>query len=124
MVSSDFGKLDVQRHLSSGIDCAIAGFATAAAATPTPAARRNSRRFIGYTPFGGAAGPPQNQDRPHHTEGLGEIQPGALRQRRCPDASGADAPLADDPTSGAGAHPDHEAVVAVFGDLPPQVFLV
>src|SRR5712671_7785458 len=55
MVSSDFGKLDVQRHLSSGIDCAIAGFATAAAAMPTPAARRNSRRFIGYPPFGGAA---------------------------------------------------------------------
>src|SRR3981081_3703621 len=91
MVSSDFGKLDVQRHLSSGIDCAIAGFATAAAATPTPAARRNSRRFIGYTPFGGAAGagPPQNQDRPHHTEGLGEIQPGALSQKACPTTPGA-----------------------------------
>src|SRR5258707_13222937 len=56
MVSSDFGKLDVQRHLISGIDCAIAGFATAAAAMPTPAARRNSRRFIGCPPFGGAAG--------------------------------------------------------------------
>src|SRR5260370_3501370 len=49
MVSSDFGKLDVQRHFSSGIDCATAGMATpvAAAATPvSPAALRNSRRFM------------------------------------------------------------------------------
>src|SRR6267378_5630133 len=49
MVSSDFGKLEVQRHFSSGIDWAMAGMATpvAAVATPvSPAALRNSRRFM------------------------------------------------------------------------------
>src|SRR6266436_2689575 len=53
MVSSDFGKLDVQRHFSSGIDWAMAGMATpvAAVATPvSPAALRNSRRFMGLLP--------------------------------------------------------------------------
>src|SRR4051794_28472592 len=39
------------RHLISGIDCAIAGAATAVeAASPTPADFRNSRRFIGVSP--------------------------------------------------------------------------
>src|SRR5215468_10557811 len=49
MVSSDFGKLDVQRHFSSGVDCAMAGMATPVAAVATlvsPAALRNSRRFM------------------------------------------------------------------------------
>src|SRR5664280_2112074 len=46
MVSSDFGKLDVIRHLSSGIDCAIAGLAMSTAAAPAPSAVRNLRRFI------------------------------------------------------------------------------
>src|SRR6516162_9429621 len=46
MVSSDFGKLDVKRHLISGIDCAIAGLATATVAAPMPALLRKSRRFI------------------------------------------------------------------------------
>src|SRR5262245_23249491 len=46
MVSSDFGKLDVNRHFNSGIDCATAGAATADAASPAPLALRNSRRFI------------------------------------------------------------------------------
>src|ERR1700674_2262568 len=50
MVSSDFGKLEVHRHFSSGIDCAMAGLATAVAATPTPAALRNSRRFMVFSP--------------------------------------------------------------------------
>src|SRR5262249_6344239 len=53
MVSSDFGKLEVQRHFSSGIDCAMAGMATpvAAVAMPvSPAALRNSRRFMGLLP--------------------------------------------------------------------------
>jgi hypothetical protein len=36
-VSSDFGKLEVRRHLISGMDCAIAGAATADAARPRPA---------------------------------------------------------------------------------------
>src|SRR4030088_111535 len=47
MVSSDFGKLEVSRHLSSGIAWAIAGFATAVAAAARPAACRNCRRFMG-----------------------------------------------------------------------------
>src|SRR3954451_15667384 len=47
MVSSDFGKLDVRRHLISGEDCAIAGEATAAvAAAPAADTFRKSRRFI------------------------------------------------------------------------------
>src|SRR3977135_3170329 len=118
MVSSDFGKLDVQRHLSSGIDCAIAGLATAAAAMPTPAASRNSRRFIGYLPLAAASAPTRTESgSPHHTEGLGEIQPRAsatkgtvrtpaARAHRSRTKRGAGQPLPD-PTSGAGAHPDH-----------------
>src|SRR3954447_19256258 len=47
MVSSDFGKLDVRRHLISGEDCAIAGETTAAvAAAPAADTFRKSRRFI------------------------------------------------------------------------------
>jgi hypothetical protein len=38
MVSSDFGQLVGMRHLTLGDDCAIAGLATAVAASPTPAA--------------------------------------------------------------------------------------
>jgi hypothetical protein len=45
-VSSDFGKLDVIRHLISGEDCAIAGEATALAAAPTAETFKKSRRFI------------------------------------------------------------------------------
>jgi predicted RNase H-like nuclease len=45
-VSSYFGQLAVSRHLISGIDCATAGAATADVARPSPAAFRNSRRFM------------------------------------------------------------------------------
>src|SRR5262245_38676389 len=45
-VSSDFGKLEVSLHLISGEDCAMAGAATAEAASPTPAVLMNSRRFM------------------------------------------------------------------------------
>src|SRR5437868_2599587 len=49
-VSSDLGKLDARRHLSSGIDWAMAGAASvveaAIAAPPTPALRRNLRRCM------------------------------------------------------------------------------
>jgi hypothetical protein len=41
MVSSDFGQLAVNRHLTVGIDWAIAGLAMVAAAAPAPAAIRN-----------------------------------------------------------------------------------
>src|SRR6478672_8619606 len=56
MVSSDFGKLDVRRHLISGDDCAIAGEATAVAAAPAAETFKKSRRFIqallaGYFPY-------------------------------------------------------------------------
>src|SRR5258708_8647065 len=51
--SSDFGQLVVQRHFSSGIDCAMAGAATVAdAASPAPAVFRNSRRFMAFPPVG------------------------------------------------------------------------
>src|SRR5689334_2758355 len=50
MVSSDFGKLEVRRHLSSGADWAMAGAATALAARPTPAVLRKSRRFMQIPP--------------------------------------------------------------------------
>jgi hypothetical protein len=40
-VSSDFGQLQVMRHLISGDDCAIAGAAIADAAIPRPAALMN-----------------------------------------------------------------------------------
>ena len=47
MVSSDFGKLEVQRHLSSGIDCAIAGFGKLeAAAVATPAVAAAAARAV------------------------------------------------------------------------------
>src|SRR5712671_4451286 len=50
--SSDFGQLVVQRHFSSGIDCAMAGAATAVeAASPAPAVFRNSRRFMALPSF-------------------------------------------------------------------------
>jgi hypothetical protein len=38
IVSSDFAKLEVSRYLICGADCAMAGFAMAAAARPMPAA--------------------------------------------------------------------------------------
>jgi hypothetical protein len=50
MVSSDFGKLDVMRHLISGEDCAIAGEATAVAAAPAAETFKKSRRFIQASP--------------------------------------------------------------------------
>src|SRR5829696_6241075 len=46
MVSSDFGKLEVSRHLISGEDCAMAGEATVAIAAPAADTFKNSRRFI------------------------------------------------------------------------------
>jgi hypothetical protein len=50
--SSDFGQLVLQRHFSPGIDCAMAGAATAVdAASPAPAVFRNSRRFMMFPPF-------------------------------------------------------------------------
>ena len=51
MVSSDFGKLEVQRHFSSGIDCAMAGFGKldAAAAIPAPAPATPPNTFLRLT---------------------------------------------------------------------------
>src|SRR6185437_804485 len=50
MVSSDFGKLDVMRHLISGEDCAIAGEVIAVAAAPAADTFKKSRRFIQSSP--------------------------------------------------------------------------
>src|SRR6476620_2440899 len=60
MVSSDFGKLDVRRHLISGIDCAIAGEATAVAAAPTAETFKKSRRFIQASPWRGVSHIPKS----------------------------------------------------------------
>src|SRR5215469_16183565 len=49
MMSSNGGKLELKRHRSSGVDWAIAGLATAAAARPSPDVRI-SRRFISSSP--------------------------------------------------------------------------
>src|SRR5437762_11288185 len=46
MVSSDFGKLEVRRHLSPGMPCAIAGAATSVVAPATAPPLRNVRRFM------------------------------------------------------------------------------
>src|ERR1700737_4274753 len=40
------------RHLVSGVDCAIAGAAIVAPATPTPVALMKSRRFMEFPPLG------------------------------------------------------------------------
>src|SRR5450759_1423970 len=53
IVSSDFGKLDVMRHLISGADCAIAGEATTATAAPAAETFKKSRRFIQASPCWG-----------------------------------------------------------------------
>src|SRR5579863_9849829 len=53
IVSSDFGKLDVMRHLISGEDCAIAGEATADTAAPAAETFKKSRRFIKASPCWG-----------------------------------------------------------------------
>src|SRR5437868_5514297 len=45
-VSRLLGQLAARRHLSSGCDCAIAGAAIAAVASPTPPAVTKERRFI------------------------------------------------------------------------------
>src|SRR5215471_3277553 len=174
MVSSDFGKLDVQRHFSSGIDCAMAGMATpvAAAATPvSPAALRNSRRFMVSSarilgvigrcrpasiricyheqrrsgnllpPIRGAPFPPEGS--PGATTEAG--QNSARHRRACPGDLDQDCKAGgyrggrDKPGHDAGEvvnmtgraigsrmrpRPDHESVVAVFGNLPPEVRVV
>src|SRR4051812_33035694 len=52
-VSRDFGQLVGIRHLISGVDCAIAGAATvAAAAAPRPVTLMKSRRFMDFLPSG------------------------------------------------------------------------
>src|SRR5437868_9534602 len=55
MVSSDFGKLEVRRHLISGDDCAMAGEATAVAAAPAAETFKKSRRFIKASPCWGVS---------------------------------------------------------------------
>src|SRR3954470_10215643 len=50
-VSSDFGQLAAKRHLSSGVDCAMAGAAKVAApAAPIPVTLRKSLLFIESIP--------------------------------------------------------------------------
>src|SRR5664280_2616022 len=73
MVSSDFGKLEVRRHLISGADWAIAGAATNVVAPATAPPLRNERRFMMY-PLSWIPGPltlrkePCRTIRPSHNE--------------------------------------------------------
>src|SRR5918998_1720286 len=60
-VSRDFGKPDVSRHFTSGIDWATAGLATAPAARPVPAAVRNWRRFMELSSDLGCDKPPADR---------------------------------------------------------------
>src|SRR5262249_2505688 len=73
-VSSDLGKLEVRRHFSSGIDCAIAGAAIAAeAASPVPAVLMNSRRFM-MTPWSfGQFSIARARPAPTYTRELGRL---------------------------------------------------
>src|SRR5205823_5140743 len=50
MVSSDFGQLAVSRHLTSGVDWAMAGAASAETAMPAAPTLRSSRRFMDMFP--------------------------------------------------------------------------
>src|SRR3954469_17332776 len=76
MVSSDFGKLEVNRHLISGEDCAMAGEATvAAAAAPAAETFKKSRRFIlGHLLVGGVSRGPAAFFRRHESR----VQPKRL----------------------------------------------
>src|SRR4051812_31808511 len=70
MVSSDFGKDDANRHVTLGLDWAIAGAASVAAAaaapTPvTPALRINERRSMQFLPFGPTNRRSGNPRAPH-----------------------------------------------------------
>src|SRR6185436_1648146 len=125
------------RHFTSGIDWAMAGAATAVdAARPTPADFRNSRRFILRFPLisrlsADATGAMLKSSfllGPVTDERLAAIlrnnwpkpikkEPGAVPPR----ASFFITALSrSGPRTGA----DHEGVVGVFGDLPPQIFVV
>src|SRR5882724_6394933 len=130
-VSSDLGKLDARRHLSSGIDWAMAGaasvLATATAPPPTPAVRRNLRRCMCFTPrnvFLFAKIPLSGISLPRGTA-LGK---GAVRQR-ANKKSPAEAGLFPagpvcwlEPVGGRLAR--HEVVEGVLGHAEPQDFLV
>src|SRR5215813_2401274 len=84
MVSSDFGKLEVMRHLISGEDCAIAGEATAVAAAPAAETFKKSRRFIKSSPCRGVLHG-TNKKGSSRTR-FSRIQPKALGARLSTDA--------------------------------------
>src|SRR5262245_22577614 len=137
-VSSDFGQLHVIRHLSSGIDCAIAGLATAVAARPMPAACRNFRRFISCTlplctwrdepriPFGRRrtassriprAGPSQFAPVQPDLESAGRLK------MRAGCSPGPPSTLSGRSLA-AYSRADHKGIIGVLGDLPPQILVV
>src|SRR5262249_7338704 len=145
----------VQRHLSSGMDCAMAGMATpvAAVATPvSPAALRNSRRFMvsSETAFSARAMRPRTVTRRYHERWI-RGNPSAARRvaisahrtarrtfslsrgeqkgsfpQHCCRKRGAALPNRGELKAGSrpGSGPDHESVVVVLGDLPPKIALV
>src|SRR2546421_3483101 len=123
------------RHFTSGIDCAMAGAATAVeAASPTPADFRNSRRFIGVSPGyestlcrrdrSGVEAPFLLGQSPASDWAQSYETIGGCQTKK-PGATTPGLPILRLRTrSGARARPDHEGVVGVFGDLPPEIFVV
>src|SRR5665647_3179406 len=77
MVSSDFGKLEVRRHLISGADWAIAGAATSVVAPITALPLRNERRFMMYS-LCWIAGPLARRKQSSGPIGLPHSQPGSM----------------------------------------------
>src|SRR5437763_16314580 len=113
------------RHFASGIDCAIAGAATAVeAASPAPADFRNSRRFIGVSPAVSRLSADITGAVLKRTFLVGRSPVSDWRQsygtirRSQSKKPGAEAPGFADfsgQRSGARARSDHEGVIGVFG---------
>src|SRR6266550_6250008 len=113
----------------------MAGAATAVeAASPTPADFRNSRRFIGVSPGyestlcrrdrSGVEAPFLLGQSPASDWAQSYETIGGCQTKK-PGATTPGLPILRRRTrSGARARPDHEGVVGVFGDLPPEIFVV
>src|SRR3569623_1199134 len=125
-VSSDFGKLDVFRHLMTGSDCAMAGDAIDALAAPTADTFRKSRRFMKYPRtmlepcLSELRAPKKDYRQPLRTGVFSCIAINILRSKKARPYGRAFVRSCCD-RSTAGARPDLEAIERVFGNLPPQI---
>ena len=82
-VSSDFGKLDVSRHFSSGIDCAMAGAAIVLAG------KADAGRFQEFATFHGVVslcGPHDGAARWRNPDAKWEFRAGRIEKRRADGA--------------------------------------